>query len=33
MRLPVASHKSLYVMFLGFCVYGTLKVRDLPAIF
>ena len=24
---------SLYVMFLGFFVYGTLRVRDLPAIF
>ncbi len=28
-----AAVASLYVMFLGFCVYGTLKVRDLPAIF
>ena len=28
-----AAVASLYVMFLGFCVYGTLKVRDLPQIF
>ena len=28
-----AAVASLYVMFLGFCVYGTLKVRDLPMIF
>lgn len=28
-----AAVASLYVMFLGFCVYGTLKVRDLPKIF
>lgn len=28
-----AAVASLYVMFLGFCVYGTLKIRDLPAIF
>lgn len=29
----VAAVASLYVMFLGFFVYGTLRVRDLPAIF
>ena len=28
-----AAVASLYVMFLGFFVYGTLRVRDLPAIF
>lgn len=28
-----AAVASLYVMFLGFFVYGTLMVRDLPAIF
>mgnify|MGYP002985282865 CR=1 FL=1 len=28
-----ATVASLYVMFLGFFVYGTLRVRDLPAIF
>lgn len=28
-----AAVASLYVMFLGFFVYGTLRVRDLPVIF
>lgn len=28
-----AAVASLYVMFLGFFVYGTLRVRDLPSIF